>query len=277
MMKNSRNQSEKLATSKPLVKKKSIKGTRHLMRQIFFGIVFFLWISCDLAFAGGAVVQRQKMMQNVRVHQQVSVQQAAVQQVAVQQAAAQQAAAQAAMMAQYQAQQVAAQTAAIQQHVVAQTAAEQIAVQRHVQQQAAQDALQAGLRQKMAEDANFRDSQATETATLDDVIKALDNSGKDWNLIVDPEAKAAVIEHYIGQYQQQGVMIRKPASAYVQIIDSMTDQSPQMLERPFPQILETAAVVEYDLDNGHDKNAMARKILGSDQAFMANKQRLGIK
>ena len=42
---------------------------------------------------------------------------------------------------------------------------------------------------------------------------------------------------------------------------------------PFEQLLQTVAVVEYDFDNGQDKDAMAKKVLG-EQGYLKNKQRL---
>jgi len=248
---------------------------------LLFLTVLAVWGWTSQALAGGAVARRQQASQQIRVHQQVVVQQHVQQQMAAQAAAmaqqqAQQAAAQAVMMAQHQAQRAAAQAAAqavaAQQHMAQQAVAGQVIVQRQIQQQGLEEALEAGLRQKMSEDAGL----VQDITTLDDMEKALDTSSEAWSLMMDLEAKAVVVREYLQRFRDQGIQIRKPASYYAQLIDSMAAQSPEMLARPFEQIVQTMAIIEYDFDNGYSKDAMALKILGSKQAVQANKQRLGI-
>ena len=45
-----------------------------------------------------------------------------------------------------------------------------------------------------------------------------------------------------------------------------------MLDRPFGELLQIAAIVDYDFDNGMDKDELARKVLG-EAGFEANKKR----
>ena len=45
------------------------------------------------------------------------------------------------------------------------------------------------------------------------------------------------------------------------------------LDAPFMNVLSYAAIVEYDFDNGEDKDALARKVLGEEQ-FTSNRRRL---
>ncbi len=110
-------------------------------------------------------------------------------------------------------------------------------------------------------------------ATLDEVVASLSVSGRDWRLLLDPREKALVVAAFIDRFREQGVIIRKPPSLYVGMIDQMAAQTPEMLDRPFPGILQVMAVIEYDFDNGEDKDAMARRIL-DPEAFTRNKQRL---
>jgi len=224
-------------------------------------------------YAGGAITKRRQVSGQIKVQQQIQVQQ----KVMIQQYQAQQAAAQAAAVAQYKANQaaaqataqVAAQMATAQQQALQQAAMTKAAVQHKVQQEIAEEAVRA----KYQYDA----AQVKAVATLDEVVAAMDASAINWELLIDEEAKAAVVWKYIQRYRQQGVNINKPADYYAQIIDSMSAQSPQMLAHPFDQVLRTAAIIEYDFDNGYNKDMMAEKILGSKQAMLANKQRLGIR
>ncbi len=268
----------------------------------------------QFAFAGGAVMQRQRMQQmkaqqQAMIQQQMALQiqakikaeaqqkaQAAAQQQAVavakQQAQvvaqyqAQKLANEAAVVAQYQAQKAAVQTATeaamAAQYSAQQAAVQAVALQRQAQQETMQQVLEAGLKQKLAEEAGTdvnaeqEEPEVQEIATLDDVVRSLDDSSEAWPLMIDAEAKEAVVRQYIYRYRQQGAAIHKPAAYYVQMIDAMSQQSPEMLERPFPQVLQTLAIIEYDFDNGSNKDAMALKVLGNQQAVEQNKKRLGI-
>ena len=60
------------------------------------------------------------------------------------------------------------------------------------------------------------------------------------------------------------------------MIDGMALENPEMLAQPFVNILQVVAVLEYDFDNGENKDAMALKVLGSKEAVMKNRERLGL-
>jgi len=119
-----------------------------------------------------------------------------------------------------------------------------------------------------------QNAQVKQVAGLDEVIAALNHSAENWRLIIDPEAKAAVAAYYIGQFARQGAKIQLPPMYYVQMIDGMSQSDPQMLRNPFPRVLQIVAILEYDFDNGQNKDELALKILGNREAVEKNRQRL---
>lgn len=128
------------------------------------------------------------------------------------------------------------------------------------------------LRQKQ----EIAQGQAKAVATIGEVLQSLKQSGRDWTLIMDAPAKEAVVSYFIDQYRQKNIQIHKAPSYYADMIDQMATQTPQMLIPPFDQVLKVVAIVEYDFDNGQDKDAQALKILGNREAMMKNRERLGL-
>lgn len=106
------------------------------------------------------------------------------------------------------------------------------------------------------------------------VFSYLRNSSEIWTQINDNRIKMLIIGRYIDLYRQEGVLIRKPALYYAQLIDSMARENPAMLRQPFDRVLQMAAIVEYDFNNGQNKDALALQILGSREAVVKNRQRL---
>jgi hypothetical protein len=80
------------------------------------------------------------------------------------------------------------------------------------------------------------------------------------------------VSEYIDRFHQQGVKINEPPLHYVQMIDQVVEQNPQMLQRPFGELVQMMAIVDYDFDNGMNKDDLARKVLG-EAGYEANKQR----
>ena len=162
------------------------------------------------------------------------------------------------------------------------TMKQQVMMQQTLQQKARQEA--AAARPKMEgraelllqQQADAAAKNSTEIADLNDVLISLKRSARDWPLIIDMPAKEMVISYFIDQYRQQKVQIRKAPQYYATMIDEMSAQTPQMLEPPFDQILRIVATLEYDFDNGQNKDAMVRQILGSQDAMLKNRQRLGL-
>ena len=56
-------------------------------------------------------------------------------------------------------------------------------------------------------------------------------------------------------------------------IREMADGNGAMLKNPFKDILRLVAIMEYDFDNGQDKDEMARRILG-EKVYQENKKRI---
>jgi len=114
--------------------------------------------------------------------------------------------------------------------------------------------------------------QVKDTVDLAEVWKKLDTTSTVWPLLIDDQAKVITVSEYIDRFQKQGVKINEPPEHYVQMIDQITGANPQMLQRSFGELIQIVAIVDYDFDNGMDKDELARKILG-DAGFEANKRR----
>ncbi len=104
--------------------------------------------------------------------------------------------------------------------------------------------------------------------------KSLDQSSKSWRLLIDKKAKGVTIKHYIDELAKEGGVVRKDPLYYAQVIDDMARQNPQMLDQPFKDVLRIVAIIDYDYDNGQDKDMMAHKIFPNEKAFQANKSRV---
>lgn len=120
-------------------------------------------------------------------------------------------------------------------------------------------------------------SVVRDIVSLEDVLKSLETSSQAWTLIIDQEAKEAVVDRFIKIYRRQGVIINKTVGHYTRVIDAMSQDSKEMLVQPFVRVFRVVAILEYDFDNGQDKDGLAFKILGSREAVRQNKERLGIK
>jgi len=108
---------------------------------------------------------------------------------------------------------------------------------------------------------------------LDQLTASLQTSSEAWDMIINKDDKAVVVEQFIKQYADEGITIMKPAPYYVEVIDQMASSSPDMLVMPFERVLQVVAVMEYDFGNGQNPDLLAQKILGQ-QFYEKNKQRL---
>lgn len=111
---------------------------------------------------------------------------------------------------------------------------------------------------------------------LEALYTRFDQSSELWAKLPDPRVKAAIIQHYIELYGQFQIYINKPAAYYVTMIDSMAQGDPSMLQTPMDQVLRVVAIIEYDYDDGQNKDALAKSILQNEASFRANRQRLGM-
>lgn len=117
-------------------------------------------------------------------------------------------------------------------------------------------------------------AESSEVVDLAEVWKKLDKKSTIWKAIADDQAKVLTVSEYLDRYHNEGVKINQPPLHYAQMIDQMTKDSPAMLEMPFGELLKIMAIVDYDFDNGMDKDGLARKVLG-DEGFEVNKKRFG--
>lgn len=115
-------------------------------------------------------------------------------------------------------------------------------------------------------------TEAKDTVDLVEVWKKLDKKSTVWTLLIDDQAKILTVSEYLDRFHKEGVKINAPPMHYVQMIDQIVKENPEMLQRSFGELLQIAAIVEYDFDNGVDKDALARKVLG-DAGFEQNKKR----
>jgi len=238
------------------------------------------------AFASGAVEQRQRAagqreealrkQQAQIIQQQQQAYQQALQQKAYNQAAQQQSRN---IHQQRQAYQQAAQQAvqsSVQPSGVLQSGYNQAAQQAIEQQQVYQGAQNALYQtvQPMHYGDLFYEPPVEEVVDISQIWEKMELSSESWALMIDLEPKILTVQRVIDQYEAQGIHIRKSAVHYIEMIDSMAYQSPNMLKNPFVDIIKIIAIIEYDFDNGQNKDAMAKQVLGS--GYEANKKRLGL-
>ncbi len=127
--------------------------------------------------------------------------------------------------------------------------------------------------EESSEDKEEQAAQVKDDVGLDQIMEALQSSGKAWELIISRQDKQVIVGEFIKKYASQGVVIKKPAEYYANFIDEMAKGSSEMLTMPFDRVLQVVAVMEYDFDNGQNKDMLAQKILGP-QVYEKNKQRL---
>ena len=107
---------------------------------------------------------------------------------------------------------------------------------------------------------------------LSEVWKKLDNKSTVWTLLIDDQAKLLTVSEYIGRFQKEGVKINAPPMHYVQMIDQVTTPKPADAHRPFGELIQILAIIDYDFDNGMNKDDLARKVLG-EAGYEENKKR----
>jgi hypothetical protein len=112
-----------------------------------------------------------------------------------------------------------------------------------------------------------------QTVDLTYVWKKLDIRSTIWSALEDDQAKVMTVSEYIGRFKQEGVKINETPEHYVQMLDQMSEQNRQMLQRPFGELIQILAIIDYDFDNGMDKDVLAKKILG-EAGYQANQQRI---
>ncbi len=110
---------------------------------------------------------------------------------------------------------------------------------------------------------------------LSQVWRELVITSEIWLDILDQDPKEQTVSVFIREFQKKGAIIRKSPAMYVAMIDSMLRGNPNFKRQPFQEVLKIAAIVEYDFDNGQNKDQMALSVLGQ-AGYEKNKQRLGL-
>ena len=151
------------------------------------------------------------------------------------------------------------------------------------QQAVQQQQMQAQMQKRALEAKRLQQEQQAKQASeeivedevgLSQIMQTLQSSSQAWSLVIDLPAKEIIVGEFIKGFRRQGVTIQKPPGYYAQMIDTMAEQTPEMLEQPFENVLRVAAVLEYDFRNGQDPDKMALQVLGSPAAVEQNKKRL---
>jgi hypothetical protein len=112
-----------------------------------------------------------------------------------------------------------------------------------------------------------------EVVDLAEVWKRLDKKSTVWKLLGDDQAKLLTVSEYLDRFRKQGVNITQPPGHYAQRLNEVTQENPPMLQMPFGELLQILAIIDYDFDNGIDKDLLARKVLGQE-GYASNKKRL---
>lgn len=139
-------------------------------------------------------------------------------------------------------------------------------------------------RRKIRQAAEQRDTQAESSegqeesgpaavVSIEELWQALDRDSNAWSKIMDADIKRLTVAEYMDRFRKLGIRISKSPGEYVGIIDAMSGQNSGLLNAPFLNVLSYAAIVEYDFDNGQDKDELARRALG-EANFQANKKRV---
>lgn len=172
-------------------------------------------------------------------------------------------------MAQYYERQ---KVAAVQNRIALQARVQQEAVRRKMGQLGLEGADARRAAEAVAAESPAAPSEETVVA-IEDLWSALDQGSLAWQKIVDADIKRLTVAEYMDRFRKLGIKISRSPGEYVETIDSMASQNPGFLQAPFMSVLSYAAIVEYDFDNGGNKDEMARKVLGEEN-FLANKKRL---
>lgn len=119
------------------------------------------------------------------------------------------------------------------------------------------------------------ESQVKDIVNIEDLWKTFETTSENWPLIMETRAKILTVDRAIYQHKEKGATISNPPLHYVQMIDVASAQNPALLNQPFNQLLQLMAIMEYDFDNGTDRDQLAQKLLG-EQGWKSNRHRLGL-
>ena len=109
---------------------------------------------------------------------------------------------------------------------------------------------------------------------ITDLWKRFETDSRVWELIMDQEAKVATVTHFSQMLARQGIKIHKSPDQYAAMIDSLSAQTPDLLDNSFDRVLSLVAILEYDYDNGENPDVVAQRFLGPER-YQENRKRLG--
>jgi hypothetical protein len=117
-----------------------------------------------------------------------------------------------------------------------------------------------------------KDEKAINPVVFELVMNELVRSSEKWNGL-DPNMKQRAIEGFLVLMRnRENARISKPADYYTARLDEMLAQNPNS-QQNIPTILKVITIMDYDFDNGQDKDRLALEYLGP-KLYEANKARL---
>lgn len=103
------------------------------------------------------------------------------------------------------------------------------------------------------------------------IMNELMQSVEKWPKLDNVHKVNAVKGFIVFLKKQDNATILNEPEFYVERADGMLEQNPDFPNN-FPSLLMVLAVMDYDYDNGEDKDELAKRILG-EQLYTANKMR----
>lgn len=153
--------------------------------------------------------------------------------------------------------------------------AQQQQMQQQQMQQLRQQQLIAIQQQVQAQQAVLDEQRGPEEVMdLATLSEELTKSSEVWTRIMDNQVKAQIVVTYINWYHQQGIVLQKSPGEYLYLLDSASMENPSMFELPFADVLRLLAIMEYDFNNGMNKDQMVVATFGQN-FYQQNKKRLG--
>jgi hypothetical protein len=116
-------------------------------------------------------------------------------------------------------------------------------------------------------------SNAINPVVYELVMNELMRSPEKWNGLDQPTKVRATEGFLILLKTQEKANIQKSADHYVGRLDEMLQQNPKATQN-IPTLLKILAIMDYDFDNGQDKDQLAKDYLG--KLYEANKARLAM-
>ncbi|MBF0569247.1 MAG: hypothetical protein HQL18_00525 [Candidatus Omnitrophica bacterium] len=108
---------------------------------------------------------------------------------------------------------------------------------------------------------------------IQDLWSSLDRSSQAWGQIIDDETKILTVAEYIDRFRKLGIKIKRSPGEYAKLMDALGRNDPGFLDQPFLNALSSAAIMEYDFDNGKNKDELAKQLLG-EKNFASNRKRV---